>query len=150
MRSSLSGHFILLYLMKTPFQAYLPAGWVRCYILSGKEICRMELLTGTRHYELPEMMRMKFTEIDCFASTGVVGGVLSGNTFNNLCIGGLNKHGASAANDLELLILESGMTCATPQPTLSILYDEKLPEEMLMKAIECTKSAQVILPGSTG
>ena len=37
--------------------------------------------------ELLECMRIKFTEIDCFASMGVVGGVLSGNTFNNLCIG---------------------------------------------------------------
>ena len=89
--------------------------------------------------ELLEMMRMKFTEIDCFASTGVVGGVLSGNTFNNLCIGGLNKDGDSAVNELEMLILETGMTCATPQPTLSLLYDEKLPDEFLMKGIECTK-----------
>ena len=89
--------------------------------------------------ELLEMMRMKFTEIDCFASTGVVGGVLSGNTFNNLCLGGLNKDGGSAVNELEMLLLESGMTCATPQPTLTILYDEKLPEEFLMKGIECTK-----------
>ena len=34
-----------------------------------------------RTIELLECMRMKFTEIDCFASMGVVGGVLSGNTF---------------------------------------------------------------------
>jgi 4-hydroxyphenylacetate decarboxylase large subunit len=90
--------------------------------------------------ELLECMRMKFTELDCFASMGVVGGVLSGNTFNNLCIGGLTKDGRSAANELELLILESGMTCGTPQPTLSLLYDEKLPEPFLMKGIECTKT----------
>lgn len=89
--------------------------------------------------ELLECMRMKFTEIDCFASMGVVGGVLSGNTFNNLCIGGLDKDGNSAANELEMLILESGMSCDTPQPTLSLLYDEKLPEEFLFKGIECTK-----------
>ena len=68
-----------------------------------------------------------------------MGGVLSGNTFNNLCIGGLNKDGDSAVNELEMLILETGMSCATPQPTLSLLYDEKLPEEFLMKGIECTK-----------
>ncbi len=89
--------------------------------------------------ELLECMRIKFTEIDCFASMGVVGGVLSGNTFNNLCIGGLLKDGTSAANELEMLILEAGITCETPQPTLSLLYDEKLPEEFLLKGIECTK-----------
>ena len=89
--------------------------------------------------ELLEFMRIKFTEIDCFASMGVVGGVLSGNTFNNLCIGGLTKEGASAANELEMLILETGITCDTPQPTLSLLYDEKSPEEFLLKGVECTK-----------
>lgn len=97
------------------------------------------ILNRERSIELLECMRMKFTELDCFASMGVVGGVLSGNTFNNLCIGGLNKDGESAANELEMLILESAMSCDTPQPTLSLLFDEKLPEEFLMKGIECTK-----------
>jgi 4-hydroxyphenylacetate decarboxylase large subunit len=89
--------------------------------------------------ELLEIMRVKFTKIDCFASMGVVGGVLSGNTFNNLCLGGLQKDGTSATNELELLILQAGITCDTPQPTLSVLYDEKLPEEFLLKGVECTK-----------
>lgn len=97
------------------------------------------ILTREQSLELLESMRMKFTELDCFASMGVVGGVLSGNTFNNLCIGGLTKDGESAANELEMLILESAMTCDTPQPTLSLLYDEKLPEEFLLKGVECTK-----------
>ena len=89
--------------------------------------------------ELLECMRIKYTQLDCFASMGVVGGVLSGNTFNNLSIGGLTKDGLSAANELEMLILESGITCDTPQPTLTMLYDEKLPEELLLKGVECTK-----------
>jgi 4-hydroxyphenylacetate decarboxylase large subunit len=97
------------------------------------------ILTREKTIELLECMRVKFTEIDCFASMGVVGGVLSGNTFNNLCIGGLDKEGNSAANELEMLILESAMSCDTPQPTLSLLFDEKLPEEFLLKGIECTK-----------
>lgn len=96
-------------------------------------------LTKEKTIELLEIMRVKFTELDCFASMGVVGGVLSGNTFNNLCIGGLDKEGNSAANELEELILESAMSCDTPQPTLSLLFDEKLPEEFLLKGVECTK-----------
>lgn len=97
-------------------------------------------LTREQTIELLECMRLKFTEIDCFASAGVIGGVLSSNTFNNLCLGGLDKDGASAENELEMLIIESAMTCATPQPTLSMLYDEKLPEEFLLKGAECTKT----------
>ncbi|MBU3135348.1 4-hydroxyphenylacetate decarboxylase large subunit [Clostridium gasigenes] len=90
--------------------------------------------------ELLELHRVKYTCIDCFASTGVVGGVLSGNTFNNLTIGGLKKDGTQASNRLEMLIVEAGITCATPQPTLSCFYDEKLPEEFLLKCIECDKT----------
>ncbi len=100
---------------------------------------RKEAITREQTLELLECMRMKFTEIDCFASMGVVGGVLSGNTFNNLCLGGLKKDGTAAANELEMLILEAGISCDTPQPTLSLLYDEKMPEEFLLKGVECTK-----------
>jgi 4-hydroxyphenylacetate decarboxylase large subunit len=99
-----------------------------------------ERIDRDKTMELLECMRMKFTELDCFSSMGVVGGVLSGNTFNNLCLGGLTKDGDSAANELETLILEAGVTCATPQPTLTMLYDEKLPEELLLKGVECTKT----------
>ncbi|MCX5783008.1 MAG: 4-hydroxyphenylacetate decarboxylase large subunit [Elusimicrobia bacterium] len=99
---------------------------------SGK-ITKKEVL------ELLECQRVKFTCIDCFASTGVVGGVLSGNTFNNLSLGGLDKDGNPATNELEMLMLEAGSTCPTPQPTLSLLYDDKLPEDFLLKAVECIK-----------
>ena len=90
--------------------------------------------------ELLECQRVKFTCLDCFASMGVVGGVLSGNTFNNLSLGGLTHDGAAASNRLEELILEAGMRCVTTQPTLSVLYDDKLPEPFLLKAVECVKT----------
>ena len=89
--------------------------------------------------ELLELHRIKITCIECFASAGVSGGVLSGNTFNNLSLGGQNYDGLSAVTDLEYLIIEAGMRNQTPQPTLSILYDEKTPEDFLMKAASCTK-----------
>jgi 4-hydroxyphenylacetate decarboxylase large subunit len=89
--------------------------------------------------ELLELYRIKITCIECFASAGVSGGVLSGNTFNNLSLGGQNYDGLSAVTPLEYLIIEAGMRNKTPQPTLSILYDEKTPEDFLMKAASCTK-----------
>jgi len=97
-------------------------------------------ITENEVLELLELYRIKITCIDCFASAGVVGGVLSGNTFNNLTLGGLTRKGQSAVNRLEMLILDAGMSCAVPQPTLSIMYDEKLPEEFLLKAVECDKT----------
>ena len=90
--------------------------------------------------ELLECLRVKFTCIDCFASMGVVGGVLSGNTFNNLSLGGVTADGAPACNRLEELILEAAIDCVTTQPTLSVLYDDKLPEPFLLKAVECVKT----------
>jgi 4-hydroxyphenylacetate decarboxylase large subunit len=97
-------------------------------------------ITEEEVIELLECQRVKFTCIDSFASAGIVGGVLSGNTFNNLILGGLNKEGESATNRLEYLILEAGMRCKSTQPTLSVLYDEKLPEDFLLKATECSKT----------
>jgi hypothetical protein len=38
-----------------------------------------------------------------------VGGVLSGNTFNNLSLGGLTRDGRPACNRLEELILEAAI-----------------------------------------
>ncbi|MRN26717.1 MFS transporter, partial [Romboutsia ilealis] len=70
---------------------------------------------------------------------GVSGGVLSGNTFNNLSMGGLGYDGLTAVTPLEYLIVEAGMRAQTPQPTLSVLYDEKTPEDFLMKCARCTK-----------
>lgn len=89
--------------------------------------------------ELLEQYRIKITCIECFASAGVTGGVLSGNTFNSLSLGGQSYEGLSGATRLEYLILEAGMRNKTPQPTLSMLYDEKLPEDFLMKAATCCK-----------
>lgn len=97
------------------------------------------LITEEEVIELLEYYRIKITCIECFASAGVTGGVLSGNTFNNLSLGGLNKEGLSAVTPLEYLIVEAGMRCQTTQPTLSVLYDERTPESFFMKAASCTK-----------
>jgi 4-hydroxyphenylacetate decarboxylase large subunit len=97
-------------------------------------------ITEEEALELLECQRVKFTCLDCFASMGVVGGVLSGNTFNNLSLGGLGRDGAPACNRLEELILEAAINCVTTQPTLSVLYDDKLPDLFLFKAVECVKT----------
>lgn len=106
--------------------------WYEQDMAAGR-ITREEVL------ELLECYRVKITAVDCFASAGVVGGVLSGNTFNNLSMGGLTPDAQSGTNELEMLIVEAGESCATPQPTLSVLYDEKLPEKFLLKCAECDK-----------
>ncbi len=97
-------------------------------------------LTDEEVLELLELHRVKFTCIDAFASTGVVGGVLSSNTFNNLSMGGLNRDGEPEGNPLEVLILKAGRRLQSPQPTLSVMYDDKLPDEFMIEAAETVKS----------
>jgi 4-hydroxyphenylacetate decarboxylase large subunit len=107
--------------------------WFEQDIVAGR-------ITEGQVVELLECQRVKFTCLDCFASMGVVGGVLSGNTFNNLSLGGLDRDGAPACNRLEELIIEAAINCVTTQPTLSVLYDDRLPELFLLKAVECVKT----------
>lgn len=88
--------------------------------------------------ELMELYRIKLTAIDLFVSSGS-NSVLMGNTFNNLCVGGLTREGRAACNKLEWIILQAGMTMPTTQPTLSVLWDERLPEDFALKCAEVTK-----------
>lgn len=100
---------------------------------------REGIITEEEVIELLELYRIKITCIECFASAGVSGGVLSGNTFNNLSLGGLSYDGLSAVTPLEYLIVEAGMRARTPQPTLSLLYDEKTEEDFVLKCADCIK-----------
>lgn len=97
-------------------------------------------ITEDEVIELLEHDRIVKTSIDCFASAGVVGGVLAGNTFNTVTVGGLNKFGMTGVNRLEYLILEAGIRNQMPQSTVVCFYDEKLPEDFLMKCMECIKT----------
>ena len=56
-------------------------------------------ITEEEVIELLEVHRFKFSTIELFASTGISGGI-SGNTFNNLSVGGLDKDGAPCGNRL--------------------------------------------------
>ncbi|BAR47717.1 4-hydroxyphenylacetate decarboxylase large subunit [Tannerella forsythia] len=96
-------------------------------------------ITEDQVLELCEQDRVIKTAIDCFASVGVVGGVLSGNTFNTLSIGGVNRKGKTAVNRLEYLILKAGGTNAMPQSTLALLYDETTPKDFLALAADVIK-----------
>ncbi len=97
-------------------------------------------ITEDEALELLEQDRIVKTSIDCFASMGVVGGVLSGNTFNTVSVGGLNKEGKAATNRLEYLVLKAAATNAMPQPTIALLYSEKLPDDFLMLAADVIKT----------
>lgn len=95
-------------------------------------------ITEEEVLELLQLQRIKYTSIDLFVSTGS-NSVLMGNTFNNVCVGGLTKEGKPACNRLEWLILHAAEALPTTQPTLSILWDERLPKDFVLKAAETAK-----------
>ena len=95
-------------------------------------------LTDDEAMEILELMRVKFTAIDLFVSTAS-SSVLMGNTFNNVALGGLTRDGLPANNKLDWMFLEAAERVPTTQPTLSVLWDEKLPEDFLLKAAEVVK-----------
>lgn len=97
-------------------------------------------ITEDEVLELCEQDRLIKTSIDCFASIGVVGGVLSGNTFNTLSVGGVDRHGKTAVNRLEYLIVKAGGTNAMPQSNIALHYDETLPDDFLALAADVIKT----------
>lgn len=96
-------------------------------------------ITEAEVLEMLECVRVKFTCMDLFVS-GSSTSVLSGNTFNNLSLGGLTRDGRPACNRLEWLILHAAETLQSPQPTLSVLWDEKLPADFVDKCAEVVKT----------
>ena len=94
------------------------------------------IITREQTLEALECMRVKYTELEIATCAGTTG-ILAGNTFNNICLGGVKPDGSSAENELEYLFLEAAIHCPTVSPTLSVIYDGKLSDAFLLKCIEC-------------
>jgi formate C-acetyltransferase len=60
----------------------------------------------------------------------------SGQTAVHISIGGLAPDGEDATNDLDYMLLEVQKRMRCIEPSLSLLYHHKLPEEFLLKAVE--------------
>ena len=63
-----------------------------------------------------------------------------GNMFQNLSLGGVNQDGDDATNELDFLLIEAQKRVQVFQPTLSILYHDKLPQELLLKAADLVRT----------
>ena len=97
------------------------------------------LITREQTLEVLECMRVKYTELEIATCAGTTG-ILAGNTFNNICLGGVKPDGSSAENELEYLFVQAAINCPTVSPTLSVIYDGKLSDAFLLKCIECNKT----------
>jgi formate C-acetyltransferase/4-hydroxyphenylacetate decarboxylase large subunit len=109
--------------MYRPFKADMEAG----------RITREQVL------ELLELLRIKHSEI-VRAHAKFTESYLGGSTYQNVTLGGVDGEGNAADNELSILVLEAGINVQTPQPTLSIRWNDKLSKEFKRKAVECIKA----------
>lgn len=96
-------------------------------------------LAQTEALELLECLRVKMTEIEYIASFSWEG-LGSGNLFQNMMLGGLDRAGQPGENELSELVLESAVSMQTTQPTLSIWWHARSNERFLAKAVEVVKT----------
>ncbi|MFC1592862.1 glycyl radical protein [Candidatus Omnitrophota bacterium] len=64
----------------------------------------------------------------------------SGNLFQNVALGGVTPDGEDATTELDYLILEAQKRLRSFQPTLSVLYHDKLPPDFMFKAVEVVRT----------
>ncbi|MDR3299216.1 MAG: pyruvate formate-lyase [Candidatus Accumulibacter sp.] len=66
--------------------------------------------------------------------------ILSGHTGHTINIGGLNARGEDATTELDYLILDTQIDLRNIQPTITVLYHDRLKEDFLFKAIDLERT----------
>jgi formate C-acetyltransferase/4-hydroxyphenylacetate decarboxylase large subunit len=96
-------------------------------------------ITREAAVELFEELFVKMTQIEYIASLSWQG-LGHGNLYQNLILGGLGADGEAAVGEVSMAILQAQIDMQMTQPTLSVWYDESLPQDFLDKAAECVKT----------
>ncbi|MDR0576909.1 MAG: pyruvate formate-lyase [Candidatus Accumulibacter sp.] len=66
--------------------------------------------------------------------------ILSGHTGHTINVGGFDARGEDATTDLDYLILDTQIDLRNIQPTITVLYHDKLKEDFLLKAIDLERT----------
>ncbi len=85
--------------------------------------------------ELLELWFIKVLEVGLFFSALNHRGN-AGQTQTHISLGGLTPDGKDATNAIDYLLLETQKRMRFPEPTLSVLYHDKMPQDFLLKALE--------------
>jgi len=108
-------------------------------------------LTRQDAAELLGCMFMKWTGLEPFLFMGLLGkryhqDISPANYFANLTLGGVDRHGRDASNELSCLILQVAKQVRTHQPHLSIRWHHAMAPEFLDKGIECNRDHGAGIP----
>jgi len=96
-------------------------------------------ITKEKALELLELLRIKHSEI-IRAHAKFTESYNAGSVFQNLTLGGVDRCGRGADNELSKIVLQAGINVKTHQPTLSIRWSDELSKEFKLKVIECIKA----------
>jgi len=96
-------------------------------------------ITEDETLELLELLRIKCSEITR-AHAMFTESYLGGSVYQNMTVGGVDKYGKPADNELSKLILQAGINVKTWQPTISVRWREDLSADFRLKVVECIKA----------
>lgn len=96
-------------------------------------------ITEEEAIELLELLFIKCTEIGLYQPEALFDANMS-SLFQNISMGGVTPDGEDATNELDFLLVEAQRQVKMIQPTLSVLYHDKMPEAFLLKCAELVKT----------
>ena len=76
----------------------------------------------------------------------MIGKSVKASQFQDVTIGGVTKEGKDATNDLTFMILEITRQLKLNQPPIYIRCHQGMPEEILIKALECNRDHGAGMP----
>ena len=98
------------------------------------------LITSEFAGELLDCIWVKLNDLNKCRDAGSAEGFAGYSLFQNLIVGGQDKEGQDATNDLSFMCIEASRHVFLPQPSLSIRVWNGSPHELLIKAAELTRT----------
>ncbi|MFC2063018.1 glycyl radical protein [Chloroflexota bacterium] len=96
-------------------------------------------ITTEEVIELLDLLFLKFSSVVAFQPRRRFRENM-GNMFQNIAVGGITETGEDATNEMDYLLLEAQYRVHLLQPTLSVLYHDKLPQDFLLKCVELIRT----------
>ncbi|MBN2240623.1 MAG: hypothetical protein JW712_12685 [Dehalococcoidales bacterium] len=136
-----SYYFTLLgALIESPNSAALAPGRFCLYMYPFyKQDKDRGLITEETAVTLLGWLFLKIQAISMFVD-GLTFKANSGQIAMHISLGGLDADGEDATNDLDYLVLEAQKRLRLSQPSLTLLWHDKLPPELLQKSVELIRT----------
>lgn len=97
-------------------------------------------ITDDKVLELLEIMRVKVMKINRVSGKANRAKNAGMAKWYNWTIGGVDKDGNDATNELSYLLLDAAMDTHLPHHTITVRVHKNTPEKLMIKALECVRS----------